>query len=182
VLYWIPAGLRFLKLGETEFPKDFPLKKFSRLQAGFLREWERHLETFNSARRKNARYFIEKLDLKWENDGGIYLRLPFFAENYEIQNAIFSSSLKRGLGISNMYPTPINEIAEIKGEFDGTQFPVAKEISERLLTLPTHPFVTAEDKKRIAAMLDQFTDRRGKRSGISIELLSSKENEPCPIS
>lgn len=42
-LYWFPAGLPFLKLGETVFYRDFSVKRLSPAKAGVLRGWQTRL-------------------------------------------------------------------------------------------------------------------------------------------
>jgi len=48
-----------------------------------------------------------------------------------------------------MYRTPINEIEEIQGQFNGKAFPFAKAIAGCLITLPTHPLLSERDKEKI---------------------------------
>jgi dTDP-4-amino-4,6-dideoxygalactose transaminase len=52
-----------------------------------------------------------------------------------------------------MYPTPINEIKEIKDQFDGMIFPTARDIAECLVSLPTHQLLSEKDKERICSYL-----------------------------
>jgi len=83
-LYWFPEGLPFLKLGDTHFHKEFPVKKLSGMQAGLLRGWQKRMEVSNSIRRKNAEYFIEKLQphiIHKLRAGISYLRLPVIVKN-----------------------------------------------------------------------------------------------------
>src|SRR5439155_14221538 len=46
-LYWIPAAMPFLKLGQTIFPKDVKLKRLSGMNAGTLHNWRHHLMRSN---------------------------------------------------------------------------------------------------------------------------------------
>jgi hypothetical protein len=52
-----------------------------------------------------------------------------------------------------MYPTSVNRIAAIQERFRGRSFPVAEAIAERLLTLPTHGYVSSRDRSRIRDLL-----------------------------
>ncbi len=173
--YWFPSGLPFLKLGQTTFYKDFPIKKLSGIKAGLLRGWQKRLEKINQIRKENAKYFNERLRLRsrlrlsngntqfsspsplWGEgraEGVIpYLRLPVLMKNKEIRDEILSLSNKKGLGLSPMYPTPINEIKELNGAFNGQSFPSAKKAAESLLTIPTHHLLSAKDKERISNLL-----------------------------
>jgi dTDP-4-amino-4,6-dideoxygalactose transaminase len=155
-LYWFPSGLPFLKLGETIFYKEFPIKRLSGMKAGILRNWQNKLEESNRIRLENAEYFCSALasTLTFHNGASIpYLRLPLIVENKEIKEKLYSLSNKKGFGISYMYPTPINEIEEIKESFNGKFFPSAEKISERLLTIPTHHLLSEKDKEKISYQL-----------------------------
>lgn len=151
-LYWFPAGLPFLRLGETIFYRDFPLKRLSGMQAGLLENWQVRLSESNEARRKAARWLIDALRLEKPDDDIAYLRLPVMALNHESRERVLSLSREKGLGVSAMYPTPINEIEELKEQFRGASFPAAKEVSQRILMIPTHQLLPQSDRERIAAL------------------------------
>jgi len=158
-LYWFPSGLSFLRLGETVFHKEFPIKRLSGMQAGFLRGWQKKLEESNRIRQENAEYFLERLGLrsKGRESNGVsipYLRLPVLLKNRRERDQLFVVSNNKGSGLSLMYPTPINEIKEIKDRFDGKIFPSAKRVSETLLTIPTHGFITDKDKEELSQLFD----------------------------
>ena len=65
---------------------------------------------------------------------------------------LFALSQKRGLGLAVAYPTPVNDIPEIRSAFVGQRFPAARMVSERLLTLPTHHWLTDDDRRAIAEL------------------------------
>jgi dTDP-4-amino-4,6-dideoxygalactose transaminase len=160
-LYWLPSGLAFLKLGETTFHKDFPVTKLSGMHAALLRGWRKRLEQSNRSRKQNADYLCEMLGLKsWQGLSVNFLRLPFVAENKQTRDDIYFLSNKEGVGISRMYPSPINEIQEIKSSFNGQSFPSAKWLSERLLTIPTHHLLTGRDKEKIISKLSTIGCRK----------------------
>jgi perosamine synthetase len=152
-LYWIPAALPFLGLGRTVYPKQIPLKRLSGTQAGLLRNWRRQLAGSNQVRATTAAYFSRQLSLERARDGAHpYLRLPIVTATAAEQDRLFALSQQRGLGLALAYPTPINEIPEIRSAFDGQRFPAARTVSERLLTLPTHHWVSKRDQRAIAEL------------------------------
>ncbi len=51
------------------------------------------------------------------------------------------------------YPDSINGIPELKDQFRNEDFPLAKEIAKKLITLPTHSLVTQKDRDKIAALI-----------------------------
>ena len=155
-LYWFPAGLPFLQLGQTLFDQNFPMQKMSGVKAALLRNWRDQLTQSNWVRTKTAFYFAEQLQLPTLRKNSVpYLRFPVLVDSSEVRNRIYSIAQKKGLGISLMYPTPINEIEEIKQTFNGEIFPVAKVVAERLLTLPTHHLLSEKDKSAICEVFNQ---------------------------
>ncbi|MEW6417372.1 MAG: DegT/DnrJ/EryC1/StrS aminotransferase family protein [Nitrospirota bacterium] len=159
-LYWFPAGMPFLRIGETIFYTDFPIKRLSGMQAGLLRGWQKQLEDSNEIRKENAEYFSNRLRLRFRlrhsnsnTDSVTFLRLPVLLEHKEIKDKLYPISHKLGLGLSKMYPTAINEIEEIKNQFNGKIYPSAKEMAECLLTIPTHQFLSERDKEKICGII-----------------------------
>jgi dTDP-4-amino-4,6-dideoxygalactose transaminase len=152
-LYWIPAALPFLRLGETVFPRSIPLKRLSGLKAGLLRNWRSRLNRSNEVRSQTAAYFIRRLRLQIApGPSHPYLRLPVLAATPKEKQGLFSMSNERGLGFSAAYPSSIDEIPEIRSLLNGQRFPVAHRIAANLFTIPTHHWLSAKDKQDIAAL------------------------------
>jgi perosamine synthetase len=153
-LYWIPASLSFLKLGETIFDPNFRQEKMSGMKAGLLTNWRERLEKSNRIRTDNGE------NLRLALDGGVYgvpgspcIRLPYAVKNKRIKENILGDPRAKKLGISGMYPSPIHEINELKNRFGDAKFPAAKERADLLVTLPTHEFLSARDKQNICSFL-----------------------------
>lgn len=158
-LYWFPSGMAFLRLGETIFYKDFPIKKLSAMKAGIFKNWQRRLEESSRIRKGNSEDFCRRLGLQNSSDIAIpFLRLPLVTGSREKRDELYSISQKSGLGISRMYPQPVNEIEEIKDQFKGREFRAAKSISEMLLTIPVHPLLSANDKEKICDLFAGASD------------------------
>jgi dTDP-4-amino-4,6-dideoxygalactose transaminase len=172
-LYWFPSGLPFLKLGETIFYKEFPIKRLSGMKAGILRNWQNKLEESNRIHRENAEYFcsapskIIPSPVEGEGQGEgeflgsdrspdliTYLRLPFILDSKEERDRINSILYRWRLGLRPMYPTPINEIEEIRDQFNGRTFSSASEVAERLLTIPTHQLLKKKDREDICKLFN----------------------------
>ena len=151
-LYWLPAGLPFLGLGETVYYKDFPVKKMSEMKAGLLRDWQHELGSSNNVRRKNGSLLSQELNVRKDIDTD-YLRFPVIMKDKLLQKEISAISKDRGLGISCMYQRPLSEIEELKEHFIDRSFPSAKMVSEQLITLPTHHFVSEKDIKRAVKLI-----------------------------
>jgi dTDP-4-amino-4,6-dideoxygalactose transaminase len=151
-LYWIPAMLPFLRLGETEFTTNFPIERLSGLQAGVLKGWSAQLEASNGIRAGNTEFFRARIPSSVRFLPAPCNRFPVLVEDGAKRDRLFEADCGRELGFSRMYPSPVNEIDEIRAQFNGVTFPAAKHISERILTLPTHAFLTREDRERICQL------------------------------
>jgi dTDP-4-amino-4,6-dideoxygalactose transaminase len=151
-LYWVPAALPWLGLGRTTYPSRIAVNRLSGFQSGLLRRWRLRLERSNDARQAAVSYFARALSLRESAEARPYLRLPVVAPDARTRQRVCALAERRGLGIAVAYPTPINEIPEIAPAFDGQRFPSASRLSERLLTLPTHHWLSERDKRAIAAI------------------------------
>jgi dTDP-4-amino-4,6-dideoxygalactose transaminase len=157
-LYWLPAGLPMLKLGETVFPLEFPIQKLSAMHATLLGQWERHLAQSNLTRSDHGAYFEERLGLRRATGGeraSPYLRFPVLARDGETRDALVTESRRRGLGVSIMYPKAVHQAEEIRAAYPNLHgsFPLAEAIAARLLALPTHQYVSRADREAIGALL-----------------------------
>jgi perosamine synthetase len=149
-LYWMPAALPWLRLGETTFPRKIVIARLSGMKAGLLRGWQGRLARVNQIRSSTAAYFTRQLELTPPaGPAHPYLRLPFRAATAQQKASLYSHAEARGLGVSIAYPAPLNEIPELRNAFSGQHFPSARRVADTLLTLPTHQWLSARDKKAI---------------------------------
>jgi dTDP-4-amino-4,6-dideoxygalactose transaminase len=149
-LYWIPAALPSLRLGETTFPRTIAVERLSGMKAGLLRDWQRRLVWINGIRSSAVAYFGRQLDLTPPaGHEHPYLRLPVRVATAQHKARLHSESQARGLGLSVAYPVPLNEIPELQEQFRGQHFPFAHRVADTLLTLPTHHWLSARDKQAI---------------------------------
>jgi dTDP-4-amino-4,6-dideoxygalactose transaminase len=151
-LYWIPAALPFLGLGQTVFPKHIALTRLPGMKAGLLREWRSRLMRSNRRRRDTAADFSRRLGLSLPQGPQPYLRLPIRVATAADREQVYARSRQRGLGVSVAYPSPVNEIPEIRATFDGQRFPSARSVADSLLTIPTHHWLSEQDKRAIAEL------------------------------
>ena len=155
-LYWLPAGLPFLKLGKTVFANDFSVIRLSGMKAGLLYRWQERLERSNRTRATMAAWYDERLRLNPKAQPNLaYLRLPVVISSKAMRDRLYSESCKSGLGVGLMYPTAINAIHGLRSEFKDARFPVAERIAEQLLTIPTHELISESDKTTIRELLDR---------------------------
>ena len=154
-LYWIPAAMPFLRLGQTIFPKTVTVKRLSGMQAGLLHDWQSRLSQSNHTRSETVDAVSQRLSITLPpGPSHPYLRLPILAATPQGRARIHSLSQQRGLGMSLAYPTPINEIPEISPMFDGKRFPSARRVADHILTIPTHQWLSEKDKRAIAECVE----------------------------
>lgn len=162
MLFWIPKGLPFLKLGETLFEHSFPVRKLSSFQAGLAWNWEKKLERFRTGRNGNVRWWAI-----FFRDGPVdgispfidphctipdALRFPVRIENDKKREAVLRESKKMGLGISATYPLSLDELPELEN-FHPAPCPYARACARTLVTLPVHEYVSEHDREKIGRIV-----------------------------
>jgi dTDP-4-amino-4,6-dideoxygalactose transaminase len=157
-LFWLPKSIPYLKLGKTYFDQDFTLKKFSSLQRKLACQWQVRLSLHRQTRNINGQFWTEYLRDRFqflcrENLFCNLIRMPLLAPSPESRKRIIEVSERKGLGIMPGYPTTINKIPEIAGDFAGCQFPRAHDLCERLFTIPVHELLNDQDNERILSFL-----------------------------
>ncbi len=156
-LYWIPQRLP-LGLGETRFTTDYPLARASRLQLALAATMLDRLQEFNTARVSRGTALLEGLDA-----GGavrpirplagsmpVYLRLPLLAASPLARDEMVRALNRAGIGATGSYPA---SIADIPGLAPAAGAEQARFVAERILTVPTHPYVSQADLRRISSVL-----------------------------
>ncbi|MBC8440670.1 MAG: DegT/DnrJ/EryC1/StrS family aminotransferase [Deltaproteobacteria bacterium] len=162
LLFWFPKSLPFLKLGETIFKPEFPIKKMSSFQAGLAKNWQTRLKNITSIRQQKANAFTAAFQKKdnlissmiYENETHFLLKFPLKIYDTQILDRILSKSEKQGMGIMRAYPDSINNIKELKNYFKNKTYPKATMISKHLLTLPVHHFVSLSDRLQIKKLIN----------------------------
>ncbi len=158
-LYWFPAGLPFLGLGETKFYTDFQLFRMDDVRAHLLDGWQQRLARANQDRSSRARWLVEGLNLAQKGIkpivgvGSLFLRLPVLVQSRESKEAICRLSREQGAGLSPNYPATVQQIPELTAQLAGRSYPGAQEIVDRLVTVPTHQFVSEQDRLKIDRVL-----------------------------
>lgn len=143
--YWLPRSFPPLNIGSSVFDPHFILQEFTAFQAGIAQRMLERLESINADRRSiverltNMLSENKKVTLTHTVAGGksVFLRFPVMSSQIEG---------KPELGIVRSYPTPVHHIQDVKQFLiTNIEFPGAQSLSERLLTLPTHCYMTKVD-------------------------------------
>jgi dTDP-4-amino-4,6-dideoxygalactose transaminase len=129
------------------------------VRAHQLRGWERRLALANQERVARAGWLIDGLELHRRGikpitgKEAIYLRLPVMVRDREMKDSVCRQSREVGAGMSPSYPATIQEIPELAGRLVSRKYAGAQEVVDRLVTLPTHQFVTEVDRLKIGRIL-----------------------------
>lgn len=124
--------------------------RLDEIQAAFLRQKLRHLDEWNNARKQVANRYLNELD-----DNAV--KLPV-VKDYAIPNwyvfpimCNFREELSNQLEKSGIhtivhYPIPpYEQKAYSDTDLDISKFPISTEISKKILSIPIHPYMTAEE-------------------------------------
>jgi len=164
--YALPAHLPFLNLGANVFDPGFRIARFSDVNAEVGQRAFFSLDRYNEIRIRNARLFNqnlrsnESLIIPNPDVAGqpVYLRFPILFREKETRRRIFRILSRRRLGASCSYPTPLNEIVGFGKYLSADDdFPGAKFVADRILTLPTHPYVEVRDIERMTRTINHLT-------------------------
>jgi perosamine synthetase len=160
-LFWIPARIPFLHLGETEYNPNFEAHKMSDDRAGRGLLMLAQSAEILSGRQKIAACYREKL----HNAGGLNLlepqpgsssadlRFPVILADQPIRATVLAEG--RRYGISGMYPDTISAGVGLSEAYFalGVPNPVSRLVADQLVTLPTHHGISEVDVDTICRFL-----------------------------
>jgi perosamine synthetase len=156
-LYVIPASLPFLNLGETVYHPPSPVRGLSAVAIRTLATtWQRG-EHEASVRRRHAERLLAQSGSGLTpvpvpaGSGAGYLRLPFVAS--PSARAAAEAAGARALGIMPGYPRALCDLPGFGERIlnRGDEFPGARLLSRRLITLPVHSRLTERDLAALEA-------------------------------
>ncbi len=162
-LYWMPSALPGLGLGETFYEDRFPVLRDSRWLAALARAMWPRLAEFSNCRRANAaRYLARMPDVPVvtpvrpvEGAEASYLRFPVLARDNALRDRLVRDLQQVGIGATGSYPGSIADIPALRDVLAGPTNAVAgRAVARRILTLPTHAYVTVGDVDRVVNAID----------------------------
>ena len=151
-LYWLPAMMPFLRLGETAYSTSFRVARMTDFAAGLLRRWHTRLVSSNADRARLSALLSRKGGLPAARAGAPYLRLPVLCRTRSERDRLLIASDQCGLGFAQLYPSSLMQIPFVRATNHDT-YPGAAHLAERLLTVPVHPFVTMADARKMLMLL-----------------------------
>ncbi len=170
-LYWVPASLPFLGLGQSTYDPNFEIRPMSKFQEQLAARLLPALDRLVAIRQRNAARLrralgdvpgLSIISPAIDQEKNVCLRLPILVEDSVRRNQLLEELERQGLGATCGYPSPLSDLSELRSKLTGSavQFPVARQISQQLITLPTHPDVTECDMDRMVEVLRRCIQTR----------------------
>ena len=160
--YWLLDHVPFLELGASHFEPDFPIAQLSAYQRRLARRLLPLLDSYNRIRREHADQLragiegVEGIEVPRPLEGAnpVYLRFPILTRDESHRSGLLRGFREAGIVASPSYPTSIGDIPGIAAYLapDQEPCPGARSIATRILTLPTHPWVTTRDIEQMVAV------------------------------
>ncbi len=136
-------------------PDDFEVKRYTYFQAGVAASLLKKMEKLSNIRYNNGMRLIEGVK---DVDGIIlpeiaegtkpaFNRLPVVFKDLGKRDKVEESLRQKGIETSRMYYKPLHHLFDLGYKKEG--FPKATYFAEHLLTLPTHPLLSAGDVGKI---------------------------------
>ena len=167
-LYGIPARIPQLGLGQTIFTTDFTLQLPSRPLVALAEVMLRKQETFTRARVANATALLDGLRdasgirtiAPHPEAAPVYLRLPILARNEYTRHQTIQALRAAGIGATGSYPAALADVPALKRYLavPGRRASGGREVARRMVTLPTHPFVSPGDVERMIDVVMRVAD------------------------
>jgi perosamine synthetase len=160
-LYGVPARLPMLGLGKTVYTTDYPLERPSGAIAALASVMMRRLSEFTAIRRSNGASLAAGLQhvpgavlpAPASDAKSVYLRFPVLMPDRATRDEAISMLTRAGIGATGSYPQSLGDIPELRPHLANPSADVTggRQVADRILTLPTHPFVSSAD---ISVMTD----------------------------
>lgn len=161
-LYGIPARVPYLGLGKTVFTTEFPLAKPDPVLMALASVMLERLDEFTRARVSNAQTLRQMVrDVPGvrtiaivEGARPAYLRLPVLLDGID-RSRLLADFAAAGIGATASYPASLADVPELQAHLaaPAPSMPGGRRVAESILTLPTHPFVTARDLASMVRIL-----------------------------
>jgi dTDP-4-amino-4,6-dideoxygalactose transaminase len=158
--YGVTRRLPFLGLGRTPFVTRTPVTRYSPVLGAMAEILFGRVDSLGAIRRNNAQRVLDAVaDLPEisaitppADSEAVYVRLPLLARDREMRDQLIKSLNAAGVGATISYPSAVVDIPELRARLDARDMdcPTARSVSERIFTLPTHPFVEATHVQRMS--------------------------------
>jgi perosamine synthetase len=153
-LYWIPNAVAGLGLGQTVYRSDFAIQSASPWLAGLAATMWPRLGEYTATRSANAQRYraglpsTNRLTIVTAVEGAnpSYLRFPILVNDSGLRAQLLRGLHRAGIGATTSYPASIADVPGIQPHLAGAMDArVGRSIADRIITLPTHPYVSTRD-------------------------------------
>ncbi len=174
-LYWIPNGIPQLELGTTRYPTEIAVERYPAALAAMALVMLERLDRVNEARRALA----STLEGALAGTAGftpvrshaetkpVYLRYPLLADTAALRDEAIRALTARGIGATGSYPNAIVDVPELSSYMTAARESCAngRAVASRLITLPTHAYVSPADIATISEVLHGLRREPTRRTG-----------------
>jgi len=162
-LYWIPAKMPGLGLGQTEYTTDYPISLYNHHMKGLAEVLFNDIDTITSTRKNNYQRLQDAAAQASQLQAiqpintaePAYLRLPIIFDTNTSREAFIKLANKHGISATISYPQSLADLSEIQGfatvhndHAEGGRF-----IASHIVTIPTHGYMSDRDIDSISNLL-----------------------------
>ena len=161
---WIygPFFSLIAKFKDTKPPEDVILRTYTEFQSGLANRLMKKSDKIAKKRFNNGKSIIDALDKVEgircpkiaDKTMPAFNRLPILIKDLNKRESIEKKLWSIGYETSRMYEKPLHEMFELG--YKNGDFPNAEYLADHLLTLPTHPLLTANDIEKIVAVITRL--------------------------
>jgi perosamine synthetase len=162
-LYWVPHRIPQLGLGRTVFTTEYPVERPSGALVSLAVAMLDHLDAFTRARVANASALLDGLRhadgvrtiTPVAGSSPVYLRLPLLTADADARRRVLARLDAAGIGATGSYPASLADVPDL-APFLANPGPHAtggRYVADRIVTVPTHPFVSRADIARALAAI-----------------------------
>jgi dTDP-4-amino-4,6-dideoxygalactose transaminase len=145
----------------TTIHDSFDLKQYSDFQAIIGLNLLNRLDEFNEIRRKKGMALYDALKNNehiilpeiTENSTPVFNHLPVVFKETKTMEKVQVKLWEKGIDTGRMYLKPVHHLYDLGYDRQKESFPKALYIAERLITVPSHPYL---DDKAIEAIINVF--------------------------
>ena len=135
--------------------------RLDELQAAFLRVRLRHLDEWNVRRSNLADRYLRQLNAAKQIvspavDASTCPVWHLFVIQHPNRDALQADLREQGISTLIHYPIPPHRAGAYADTFDASAYPIANSLSERVLSLPLHPHLTASQLDRVLECVSRF--------------------------
>lgn len=157
--YGITRMLPFLGLGKTPYTTVYPTTRYSPILGAFAAQLLNHLPGITHVRVANARLIQEALRdvpglhtiVPLPMAEPVFVRLPMLLDEPKARPSLLAALDRAGIGATASYPGAVTDIPELRRHLPTSDLstPGARNVAERIITLPTHPYVMPRHVERM---------------------------------